>query len=57
MTKSEIDNLLHESGVWNELAHTENGDLCTAITSYEELCRLIERAWQLGYREGFDEWL
>jgi hypothetical protein len=48
LTKQVIDDLLNESGVWNELAHVENGDLHTAITSREELEKLIELAYLRG---------
>lgn len=48
MTKFEIDNLLVEAGVWNEFSHVEDGDLHTAITSYEELVKLINLAYQRG---------
>lgn len=48
MNKFEIDDLLCESGVWNTFAHVADGNLHTAITSYEELVRLIELAYDKG---------
>lgn len=52
LNKILIDNMLLESGVWNDYAHVENGDLITAITSYDELVKLITLAYEIGYDEG-----
>lgn len=52
INKTLRDNILLEAGVWNELAHVENGNLHTAITSYKELTKLIDLAWELGYDQA-----
>lgn len=49
--ENEIRTWLLESGVDNGLGHYENGKLQTAITSYEELVKLIE----IAYTKGFDD--
>jgi predicted transport protein len=52
LTKKDIDDFLTISGVWNDLGHFENGDLTTAITSREELEKLIELAYEAGFKDG-----
>lgn len=52
LTKYDIDDFLTRSGVWNELCHCEDGDLHTAITSREELEKLIELAYDAGFKDG-----
>lgn len=49
--ENEFMDLLHESGVANEFAHWEDGEFVTAITSKDELRKLVE----LAYREGLEK--
>lgn len=55
LTKLLIDDMLTESNVWNDLAHVEDGDLHTAITSREELEKLIRLAYEYGLDIGYDK--
>jgi hypothetical protein len=45
--------LLLESGVANDLSHYEDGKLHTAITSIEELKKLIRLAYDAGTDAGY----
>ena len=52
----EISDLLNKSGVANDVGHYKEGVLHTAITSRDELIRLInlvvDEAYNWGYEDG-----
>jgi len=52
LTNADIKQWLFDSGVANELGHWENEELQTAITSREELEKLIELAYNAGLEDG-----
>jgi hypothetical protein len=52
MNEKQIRALLIASGVDNGLGHHEDGKLVTAITSYEELERLVQLVYDMAYIEG-----
>lgn len=52
LPKAVVDQLLRHSGVWNEFSHVENGNLHTAITSYQELVNLMYLAHEYGYEQA-----
>jgi len=47
-----VNELLVKSGVDNDLGHHENGELHTAITSREELLKLIYLAFEAGWTQA-----
>lgn len=50
-----LNEFLRTSGVWNDLAHCEHDELCTAITSIDELTAFANLVYGHAYYEAEED--